>query len=690
MKRKIIISLCLVVSVLIHAQDFVRKENVNLKCGLFGHASWYDFNGDGYLDIFITGIDYDSGEDFTHAMIYLNNKDNTFSESNIHNIPRVIDADASWGDYDNNGTPDLILSGGASNNGISTLITKIYKNINGNQLIEINNDMPGLFYSCVEWVDIDNDGLLDIYYQGINSASEFDLGIEKNMGSDVFKAVECNIRKINGTSGNNSENSAKWADFDNDGLKDVIIAMSTRDTFKLEFYKNMGNFIFKQIDIGLPRLNYVQIAVGDINQDGLMDFIFTGSTQDFLGSPDMSGKIYIYLNNGNMTFTKSTIDNLGVFINSLDLADFDNDGYPDILDYGVGDNLGNIRLFRNNRDNTFSITSQSFIHAYWGEALFGDTDNDNDLDLLISGEMIINPTYYTYTDVTYLYENKSVNKNSSPEAPDSISVFAVNNDLMIKWNEGKDDSTLSASLSYNLSMGTSQNYNSLISSCSYNGKPRIPGMGNMNLSKSFYFPDFPEGNFNARVQSVDNSRNVSPFSDTLSFCFKKTTRFWKDTLNMYLPDNGGVYLGIPGKYRSYLWNTGSTNYHIYINKDGLYNVNLTHLDGCISSETVYVKFYGPNTSLNNILPDDFKTNNDLKIYPVPLDDIITIEFNQEPNEPINISISDINGKQIFTDQIDIYVTKKAFSLPYLQSGIYFLTLSNESDTIHKTIKLVKK
>ncbi len=582
MKKIINVLYLSIISSLIFSQSFERLSDLDLKGGYLGFASWCDYNSDGYLDVFVTGVDF--GGDFTHAELYKNYGDNSFVETNITLIPRVIYGDMSWGDFDNNGTLDLIYAGTTS--GFSEdNITKIYKNINDTNLVEITHTLPYLRSCYLEWVDINNDGYLDIYYQGIDSTNEFDLGIYKNNGDETFEKAIININLIEGSRGNFTKNSAKWADFDNDGLKDVIIAMSTRDDFKFELYKNLGDFSFQKINIELPQLNYVNLAVGDINQDGNYDIVFTGSTDDFLSSADMNSDIYIYINEGNFNFDEAfKINNVGVFWNTLELGDINNDGYFDILDYGTGSSFDELQIYINNKDNTFSSLYHDITDSKEGGASLGDFDNDGDLDILYYGRIY----YYGDMEVTYIYENKSEIINNNPSPPDSIDIFAINDDIKFYWNKATDDITNSNSLSYNISIGTNSNPNLLLSSFSLNNKLKTINNGNMNTNRNFIYKNMPEGNYVVRVQSIDNSYNTSQFSDTINFCFKKTSYLLGDTL--YVCEGDSIQIGINGNYLGYKWNNGSHDSMIFAKDEGLFNVNLIHSDGCISSETVFLKY----------------------------------------------------------------------------------------------------
>lgn len=93
-------------SIIINSQNFDLLNTQDFKGGFEGFASFVDYNNDGFLDVFVTGSDFNHS--YPNAVFYDNNGDATFTESDINNLPRTIYGDYSWGDYDNNGTLDLI------------------------------------------------------------------------------------------------------------------------------------------------------------------------------------------------------------------------------------------------------------------------------------------------------------------------------------------------------------------------------------------------------------------------------------------------------------------------------------------------------------------------------------------------------------------------------------------------------
>jgi len=136
------------------------------------------------------------------------------------------------------------------------------------------------------------------------------------------------------------------------------------------------------------------IAVIDFDNDGHPDlFLTNGAPQPGLRKTGPDWWNRLYRNRGDGTFedvtAKSGLGGEGFSIGAA-VADFDNDGWPDLFVAGVDRNF----LYRNRGDGTFEdVTERAHVpHKGWAVgAAFFDADNDGWNDLLIVNYVLWNP-----------------------------------------------------------------------------------------------------------------------------------------------------------------------------------------------------------------------------------------------------------------------------------------------------------
>jgi hypothetical protein len=213
--------------------------------------------------------------------------------------------------------------------------------------------------------------------------------------------------------------SVVWGDFDNDGWRDVYLT-SWYSGNKL--YKNNGNGTFtditNQAGVGVPYFYQSTTAAwGDINKDGLID-LYVGNYGNIESAGEQPN--FLFKNNGNGTFSDITISSgAGDSVYKKPLAiviyDYDMDGWQDI--YIAMDKNQRSTMFKNNGNGTFQDVTWTTGTMCFFDAMgiaVGDYNHDGLFDLHVSNGPPGNATFRyngngTFTDVA-VPTNTTINK----------------------------------------------------------------------------------------------------------------------------------------------------------------------------------------------------------------------------------------------------------------------------------------
>jgi len=282
-------------------------------------AAWLDYDGDGWLDVFVGNESLPNGESFP-CQLFHNNRDGTFTEvareSGVDFVGFVKGVTA--GDYDNDGRPDLYLSLQSGQNvlfhndgppkGAGPRSTWRFTDVAKAAGVTATGHSFGTFF-----FDYDNDGRLDLFVGGYSytkslaedvAADYLGLPTEAardrlyhNEGDGTFKDVtrEVGLNKVVPGMGLN------FGDLDNDGFLDFYQGTGNPDLTALvgsRMFRNAEGRYFQDVTTA-GNFRHLQkghaIVFGDIDNDGDQD-IFAE-----MGGAFLTDKAYsaLYRNPGN-------------------------------------------------------------------------------------------------------------------------------------------------------------------------------------------------------------------------------------------------------------------------------------------------------------------------------------------------------------------------------------------------------
>ncbi|GEM_PF-1861891 len=462
--------------------------------GVSGSMKWGDYNNDGDLDILLSG--YDGSSQITK--IYKNNGDGTFSEQTGISLAGVSSGSVDWGDYNNDGDLDILLSGYDGSN----RITKIYSNNGDGTFSEQTGiSLTGVYNCSLDWGDYDNDGDLDILLSGRHDQIDNPITrIYQNNGDGTFnEQVNISLTGVKAS-------SVQWVDYDNDGDLDISISGSDGSNNMItKIYQNHGDGTFsEQTNVTLTGVMSSSIHWGDYDNDGDLDILLCGDDNNY--NPITK----IYRNNGDGDFSEQPGTSIADVEGSVEWGDYDNDGDLDILLSGDGGSRIT-KIYSNNGDGTFSEqTGISLPGVSNGLIDWGDYDSDGDLDILFTG-------YREGSRITRIYQNQTSTSNTTPEAPTNLSVSLEASRATLQWDKATDNETPQDGLSYNIYMYKKGGDTIVPPMSLSDGSRLIPEMGNVQKNTSWHIDDLSPGTYYWSVQAVDHAYAGSEFAAENTF-----------------------------------------------------------------------------------------------------------------------------------------------------------------------------
>ena len=393
-----------------------------------GQLAWVDYDNDGDLDLAVSGRTLLSD----HRAQVFDNDGGTVTSGAVEDLEGLAGGAAVWGDYDGDGRVDLLLSGVDQSGARRTVLY-------GNRGVATPNREPtapeGLnpvqitsnraLFSWPAGEDVEstalsynvrigtmpggndvlsaslppgpgNAGLRTSYVLERSlppnryywSVQAVDGGYARSPFSTESSFLVEDLVSSDQTLRSLEEASISWGDIDDDGDADLAVMGRNRSgEARTLVYINEAGLLQLNTGPGITPLRKGDLALGDYDNDGDLDLAVTG--QDGFGSPH-SELFAAEVQGGEVSFVRA-----GAFpdlsFGSVDWGDADRDGDLDLVLMGLGSDVADgsprpqTQLWLNDGGGGFAEAQADLVGLHDGEAAWGDADGDGIPDLALTG-----------------------------------------------------------------------------------------------------------------------------------------------------------------------------------------------------------------------------------------------------------------------------------------------------------------
>jgi hypothetical protein len=682
-----------------HSQEFTRiEESAGIdqqhidEFIMGGGAAFFDYDNDGYLDIYVTG---GSSRD----KLYHNNQDETFTEVGLEAGFLITQTTKTngvcTGDIDNDGDRDVFVSTGVGEANL------LFENLGDGTFSNISNAagiIESTWSTSVSMGDYNMDGYLDIYvgnyveifnFPGVPFYQQIDQTIANyfyiNNGDNTFTEQGETLLAAN----NGATLAVSMTDYDWDNDIDIYIANDFGgihpENAMLKNQYPINSFTNSAFNIGMDAaMNGMGIAVGDFDNNMQLDYYVSNMANNIM-----------YQNEGDYTYTDvagmvntlcATLVSWGNFF-----FDYNHDGNLDLF---VAN--GGVLMQQINRNQANSLFTANDIHLftesldYTGQidsavsrgAIYGDIDNDGDLDIFV------------------------VNMSDNPDAV--FNCYLLRNDLEseFNWLKIKTEGTTNNFDGFGtkaIVYSNGQNYlREVDGGSSYESQNSTIlhfGLGENHIIDSIaviwlggetqMIYDVPanqmlhikEGNaYNFSINTICEGDSIFFNNEWIS-----EIGTYYDTTAISLENDSITAISIMTTSAFY------SEVEITINNGDSILIDGVYQSTAGSYDEVYESSAGCDSIVTTILSIDFSSSiNEIEevnysIYPNPSNGNFTLVLS-DPTYIISVEVYSIIGTQISHELINETREKIKFDLSDQTNGIYFLHIhTNGKDEIKKVI-----
>ncbi|MDH3216053.1 MAG: CRTAC1 family protein [Candidatus Krumholzibacteria bacterium] len=344
-----------------------------------GGVSWVDYDGDDDLDLFVSN-GYDVSTEVPDGQpnhLYRNDRGGGFLEITTGALAtsKGISSGHTWGDYDNDGDLDVFIANQQDQN------NALFRNEGDGTFVSVENEpqvTDGGHSYAAAWVDVDNDGWLDLFVSNGGMSHVGRNGLYRGTGNGHFEKV---------TEGDIVTDEAAtcgiaWGDYDNDGDLDLFLANTgfAPPTNNNVLYRNDGGWTLTRVEDvpvvidGLPSCAATWV---DVDNDLDLDLHVTSMY-------GLANLLYLNDGRGSLSIVKGsplTLD--GGHSYGANWEDYDNDGDMDVMiaNWGSGPDV-----YLNDGQGHFDKLRSGDLGGrieFAGAIASGDFDTDGDIDVYV-------------------------------------------------------------------------------------------------------------------------------------------------------------------------------------------------------------------------------------------------------------------------------------------------------------------
>lgn len=480
-------------------------------------------------------------------------------------ITPVTDAQAAWADMNNDRWPDLLISG-TDHLGTSSLV--YYAN-NGDSTFD-TMEIAALAQVRFDLADYNQDGFIDLLVSGKTAGDAQVVRVYRNNSGASFTDMAFALEGI-------ASGDVLWADLDHDARPEIVLsgldalgdevlllytpegasyapvsqamtpqaygslaamdankdglpellvtgydALSHPESTVYTFDASLAATLYAEVPDGYA-LNAVEVA--DLNEDGFPDLVMTGISGDLVKATN------VYFNNQINGFTRSSMELDSAGSSSLALADLNQDGLPDLVLMGLDTDNNALTGYYTNAGAGGGYALTAAPHAltslHSGAVALADFNRDGSLDVFQTGEKASGLSAGLYASDMHL----SIT-NHPPAAPGDLSAVVQDGAVTLGWAAATDDLTHALSLTYNVYISASPGGADLVLSPLADvatGYRRMARAGNAGYATALTVRALPEGRYYWGVQAIDNAFQGSAFAGEATFVVCDPVHIGADT-----------------------------------------------------------------------------------------------------------------------------------------------------------------